>query len=123
MAEGFFKQFAPDWEIYSAGTAPTSEVHPLAVKVMEEAGIDLSASYPKSTAEFMDKDIDYVITVCGHANETCPVFTGKVSNRRHIGFRDPAEANGTEDEVIQVFREVRDEIKSRLQEFYNSIQG
>ena len=122
MAEGFFKQFAPDWEIFSAGTAPTSEVHPQAVQVMNEVGIDLSDNYPKSTDEFMDKNIDYVITVCDHARETCPVFTGKVLNRLHIGFRDPAKAEGTEEEVIQVFREVRDEIKTRLQEFYNSIK-
>ncbi len=114
--------FAPDWEVYSAGTAPTSEVHPLAVKVMAEMGIDLSANYPKSTDEFMEKDIDYVITVCDHARETCPVFTGKVKNRLHIGFRDPAEATGTDGEIIKVFREVRDEIKTRLQEFHSSIQ-
>lgn len=122
MAEGLFKMFAPEWEVYSAGTAPTSEVHPLAVKVMAEIGIDLSANYPKSTDEFMEKDIDYVITVCDHARETCPVFTGKVKNRLHIGFRDPAEATGTDEEIIKVFREVRDEIKTRLQEFYSSIQ-
>lgn len=122
MAEGFFKSFAPDWEVYSAGTEPTSEVHPLAVKVMAEVGIDLRANYPKSTDEFTDKNIDYVITVCDHARETCPVFTGKVKNRLHIGFKDPAEATGTDEEIIGVFREVRDEINTRLQEFYNSIR-
>ncbi len=118
MAEGFLKSFDPELEVYSAGTAPSDRVHPKAVQVMREVGIDLSDNYPKNVDQFLNMPFDYVITVCDHAKETCPVFTGQVKHRLHIGFEDPAEATGTEEEVLAVFRRVRDEIKQSFWEFY-----
>ncbi|HHE55768.1 MAG TPA: arsenate reductase ArsC [Caldithrix abyssi] len=118
MAEGFLKSFDSALEVYSAGTAPSDQVHPKAVQVMQEVGIDLSKNYPKNVDQFLDMPFDYVITVCDHAKETCPVFTGQVKHRLHIGFEDPAEAIGTEEEILSVFRRVRDEIKDAFQQFY-----
>ncbi len=118
MAEGFLKSFDPKLEVYSAGTAPSERVHPKAVQVMAEAGIDISKGYPKKVDDFIDQAFDYVITVCDSAKETCPVFTGKVKHRLHIGFDDPAEATGSEEEVLAVFRRVRDEIKRDFSKFY-----
>ncbi len=123
MAEGFLKAFDPTIEVYSAGTDPADAVHPKAVRVMKEAGIDISRNHPKRVDEFMDEDFDYVITVCGGARETCPVFTGKVRHRLHIGFDDPAKATGTEEEILSRFRRVRDEIKKEFLKFYNSMKG
>ncbi len=120
MAEGFLKSFDASIEVYSAGTEPSSQVHPLAIKVMAEAGIDISKNQPKSVVQFISESFDFVITVCGGANESCPTFTGKVANRWHIGFDDPAEATGTEEEVLQVFRRVRDEIAEGFGGFYKS---
>ena len=100
MAEGYLKSFNPDWEVVSAGTEPSGTVHPKAIQVMKEEGIDLSESRPKSVNEFLDDEFDYVITVCGGAKESCPTFTGKVKNRIHIGFDDPAEAEGTEEFIL-----------------------
>ena len=118
MAEGFLKSFDSDLEVYSAGTAPSSEIHPKAVQVMYEVGIDISNGYPKYVDDFIQTGFDYVITVCDDAKEVCPVFTGKVKHRLHIGFDDPADATGTEEEVLKVFRRVRDEIKRDFTELY-----
>ena len=118
MAEGFLKSFDRSLEVYSAGTAPSERVHPKAVQVMREEGIDLSANYPKNVDCFIDEPFDFVITVCDHARETCPVFAGQVKTRLHIGFDDPAEAVGSEEEVLAVFRRVRDEIKRDFRKFY-----
>jgi len=85
---------------------------------MKEAGIDISDGYPKNADQFVDQSFDYVITVCDNARETCPVFTGKVKERLHLGFEDPAEAQGNEEEVLAIFRRVRDEIKERFYQFY-----
>lgn len=120
MAEGFLKSFDPKLEVYSAGTKPSGQVHPKAIQVMKEVGIDISGNYPKSTDRFISQSFDYVITVCGNANENCPVFTGKVKHRQHIGFEDPAEATGTEQEVLAEFRKIRDQIKDRFNKFYHS---
>lgn len=111
MAEGFLKTFAPNLSIYSAGTNPARAVNPFAIKVMNEIGIDISNQYPKDVRNFLNDEFDYVITVCDNAKETCPIFTGKVKNRLHIGFEDPAEAQGTEEEVLKIYRKVRDQIK------------
>lgn len=111
MAEGFLKTFAPNLSIYSAGTNPASAVNPFAIKVMNEIGIDISNQYPKDVRNFLNDEFDYVITVCDNAKETCPIFTGKVKNRLHIGFEDPAEAQGIEEEVLKIYRKVRDQIK------------
>ncbi len=120
MAEGFLKAFDNGLHIYSAGTEPSEKVHPKAIKAMAELGIDLSSKYPKSVDEFVNQAFDYVITVCGGAKESCPVFTGKVKNRLHIGFEDPADTTGTEDEINSQFRKIRDEILRDFFTFYNT---
>jgi len=120
MAEGFLKSFGPDLEVHSAGTNPAARVHPKAVEVMQEDYIDLSNHSPKHVDVFLDESFDFVITVCGGANESCPNFTGNVGKRLHIGFDDPAEATGTEEEVMEVFRRVRDEIKNDFFIFYKN---
>lgn len=123
MAEGFLKSFDKDMEVYSAGTEPSDKIHPKAVQVMKEIGIDLSENYPKSVNEFLDKEFDYVITVCGGANESCPTFSGKVKNRLHIGFDDPAEAIGMEEEILNEFKRIRDEIHHDFKLLYNTISN
>ncbi|MCB9511541.1 MAG: arsenate reductase ArsC [Deferribacteres bacterium] len=118
MAEGFLKSFDASLEVYSAGTNPATQVHPKAVQVMQELSIDLSHHRPKSVDTFLSRTFDYVMTVCGHAKETCPVFMGEVRHNLHIGFDDPAEATGTEDEILSEFRRIRDEIKRDFFAFY-----
>lgn len=118
MAEAFLKSFDGALEVYSAGTKPAEKVHPKAVQVMKEVGIDISANNPKTVEQFLTQPFDYVITVCDNAKETCPFFTGKVDHRLHMGFEDPAEATGTEEEILSVFRRVRDEIKEQFHRFY-----
>jgi arsenate reductase len=118
MAEGFLKSFDANLEVHSAGTDPGECIHPKAVQVMNEVGIDLSSNYPKHVNRFLDNAFDYVITVCDHAKETCPVFTGQVAQHLHIGFDDPALATGSEEEVLKVFRRVRDEIIRDFKVFY-----
>lgn len=122
MAEGFLKSFDNKLEVYSAGTNPSSHVHPKAIQVMSEAGIDISKNHPKLADEFLHKSFDYVITVCDNAKESCPVFTGKVGVQLHIGFEDPAEATGTEEEILYVFRRIRDEIKNDFYDFYKGLK-
>jgi len=120
MAEGFLKSFDPELIVYSAGTNPSSLVHPLAIKVMAETGIDISGYYTKDVNQLIHKSFDYVITVCDNAKNECPVFLGNVKNRLHIGFEDPANASGTENEILSVFREIRDNIKQEFYNFYTS---
>ena len=120
MAEGFLKSFDPHLEVSSAGTHPASRVNPNAIAVMKEVGIDLSHAFAKSIDRFTNQSFDYVITVCDHARETCPVFTGKVIHRVHMGFDDPAEATGTGDEVLGTYRRVRDEIRQQFHQFYHN---
>ena len=120
MAEGFLRSFDPTLEVYSAGTRPSANVHPKAIAVMKEAGIDLSGAFPKNVDRFTKESFDYVITVCDNAKETCPVFFGKVQHRLHMGFEDPADAVGTEEEVLAIFRRVRDEIKEEFFKLYRS---
>ena len=119
MAEGVLRLLDPDLEVNSAGTRPAEQVHPIAVQVMEEIGIDISGQSPRAVERFIDQDFDYVITVCDEARESCPVFTGRVKNRLHMGFEDPARATGTEEEILAVFRRVRDEIRTRFEQFYH----
>ncbi|MBN2602412.1 MAG: arsenate reductase ArsC, partial [Candidatus Marinimicrobia bacterium] len=120
MAEGFLKSFDSSLEVFSAGTNPASHVNPNTITVMNEVGINLSKNFPKSVNQFLNKDFDYVITVCGGAKETCPVFLGKVKNQLHIGFDDPAEATGTKDQILGVYRRVRDEIQEQFYKLYTS---
>jgi len=117
MAEGFLKSY-DSLEVRSAGTHPAERVHPKAVQVMHETGIGLSSHRPKMVDEFLSQSFDYVITVCDHAKENCPLFTGDVKHRLHIGFEDPAEAKGPEEEVLEVFRAVRDRIRESMHAFY-----
>ena len=119
MAEGFLKSFDDKLEVYSAGTQPAARIHPLAVRVMKEKGIDISGNRTKNVAKFVSESFDYVITVCDSARETCPFFTGKVLHRAHMGFEDPADATGSEEAVLAVFRRVRDQIESEFQRFYS----
>ena len=118
MAMGFLRSFDQNIAVQSAGTKPVDEVNPFAIKAMQEVGIDLSTETPKSVELFLGEEWDFVITVCGGANESCPVFTGKVGKRMHIGFDDPATATGTDEEIMAEFRRVRDEIKKKMQTFY-----
>lgn len=118
MAEGFLKSFDKNLEVYSAGTKPAERVNPFAIKAMKEVDIDISNGIPENVDKYLDQSFDYVITVCDNAKETCPVFMGDVKHRLHIGFDDPADAVGTEDEVMPVYRRVRDEIKRDFNEFY-----
>ncbi len=119
MAEGFLESLNNEIEVHSAGTQPAPSVNPYAIRVMREVGIDISHNKTHHVEEFLDEEWDYVITVCGGAKETCPAFIGKVKNRVHIGFDDPAEAKGTDEEVLATFRRVKDEIKVEFQKFYN----
>jgi arsenate reductase len=118
MAEGFLKAFDATLQVYSAGTKPETKVNPFAIEVMLEVGIDISRNRPKPVEDFIDKSFDYVITVCDGAKEICPVFTGKVTKRLHIGFEDPAGATGSDIEKLQVFREVRNKILLDFFTFY-----
>lgn len=118
MAEGFLKSFDSELEVYSAGTNPSSHVHPKTVQVMTDIGIDISDGKPENVDLYLDQSFDYVITVCDNAKETCPMFLGDVKEQWHIGFEDPAEAVGTEQKVPAEFRRIRDEIKRDFYRFY-----
>ena len=119
MAHGFLQSFDPKLEVFSAGTKPAEKVNPVAVKVMRGKGIDISGHTPHDVKEYLNEPWDYVITVCGGANESCPSFVGNVKHRIHIGFDDPSDAVGSEEFVMAEFRRVRDEIKTRFEQFYN----
>lgn len=111
MAEGILRHAAGDLlEVHSAGSHPTGSVHPKAVAVLKEIGIDLSGHTSKPMNAFLDRDITTVITVCGAADQACPMFPGQV-NRHHWGFDDPAHATGSEEEIVEAFRRVRDQIR------------
>ncbi len=114
LAEGLLRATAGDlFEVHSAGSKPAGYVHPLAIRVMAEIGIDISGHRSKSMNEFLQTPIETVITVCGHADQACPVFPGQV-NRHHWPFEDPAHATGTEEEQLAVFRRVLREIRRTL---------
>jgi arsenate reductase (thioredoxin) len=118
MAHGFLQSFDNKLTVRSAGTEPAARVNPKAIQVMGESGIDISSHTPGIVDQYLDDEWDYVITVCDHANETCPLFTGKVKRRLHIGFEDPSHATGTEDFIYSEFRRVRDEIKNAFYKLY-----
>jgi arsenate reductase len=119
MAEGYLKSFDNNLEVYSAGTKPAAKANPFAIQVMKEVGIDISNGIPEDVEKYINQSFDYVITVCDNAKEVCPVFSGDVKHQLHMPFDDPADAVGTEEEVIPVYRRVRDEIKVRFQKFHN----
>lgn len=111
LAEGILRAALHDkLRVASAGSKPAGYVHPLAIAVMAEIGIDITQHHSKHLDEFLNQDVETVITVCGNADQACPMFPGQV-NRHHWGFDDPAHATGTEDEKLIVFRRVRDEIR------------
>ena len=114
MAHGILQSLHPEAEVCSAGVRPASEVHPLAIKVMAEIGIDISNHYPKNVSQYLDQSWDYVITVCGSAKESCPTFIGSVGKCLHIGFDDPDAFTGQEEQVMEEFRRVRDEIRREM---------
>ena len=114
MAEGWVNHLLGErWEAASAGTEPAIAVHPLAVRVMAEVGVDIAGVVPKSVDALLDQPWDLVITVCDSARESCPVFPSPVE-QIHISFPDPARATGSEEERLAVFRAVRDDIRERL---------
>jgi arsenate reductase len=119
MAEGILRTAGGDLlEVHSAGSKPAGFVHPMAIEALREIGIDISSHTSKSMNDFLDRDIETVITVCGNADQACPVFPGQ-RNRHHWGFDDPAHATGTPEEILEEFRRVRDEIR-RVFEAYAS---
>ena len=114
MAHGILQHLHPEAQVCSAGVRPASEVHPLAIKVMAEIGIDISSNYQKNVSQYLDRSWDYVITVCGGAKENCPAFVGEVGKCMHIGFDDPDAFTGTEEQILEEFRRVSDEIWSEM---------
>jgi arsenate reductase len=112
LAEGLLRSVAGDiLEVASAGSKPAGYVHPLGIKAMAEIGIDISAHTSKHMNDFLNQDVETVITVCGNADQACPMYPGQL-NRHHWPFDDPAHATGSEEEIMNVFRRVRDEIKA-----------
>ncbi|MEO8613935.1 MAG: arsenate reductase ArsC [Luteolibacter sp.] len=117
LAEGILRAaLNANFRVASAGSKPAGYVHPLAIKAMEEIGIDISNHHSKHLDEYLADEVETVVTVCGNADQVCPIFPGQV-NRHHWGFDDPAHATGTEDEQMAVFRRVRDEISSVFQAY------
>lgn len=111
MAEGILRAAAGDLvEVHSAGSKPAGYVHPKAIQVLREIGIDITGHTSKHMNEFLSRPIHTVITVCGNADQACPLYPGQL-NRHHWGFDDPAHARGTEEEILREFRRVRDQIK------------
>ena len=110
MAEGILRRAAGDiLDVHSAGSQPAGYVHPKAIQVMAEIGLDISGHTSKHMDEFLRRNVDTVITVCGNADQACPMFPGQM-NRYHWGFSDPAHATGTEEQILAAFRQVRDQI-------------
>ena len=122
LAEGILRAAAGDLlDVQSAGSQPAGYVHPLAIQVMQEIGIDISAHRSKHMNDFLGQPVETVVTVCGNADQACPMFPGQV-NRHHWGFDDPAHATGTDEEKLAVFRRVRDEIREHLREFIAEVK-
>lgn len=119
MAEGLMKALALDqWTVKSAGVI-SSYVHPLAIRAMEEIGIDISEQTSKSVDQFVNEDFDYIITLCDHAAMVCPLFPGE-GKRLHWSFEDPAAVTGTLEERMAAFRKIRDAIKQKIESFLKS---
>lgn len=118
MAHGFLQSFDNRMAVFSAGTIPAENVNHKAVLVMNEAGIDISRHRPESADRYLNEQWDYVITVCDDANETCPVFAGRVKHRIHIGFEDPSKTHGSEEFIMSEFRRIRNEIHEKFNALY-----
>ncbi len=123
MAEGFLRSFDKTLEVHSAGTRPEKEINPRTVIAMNELGIDMTGYAPEHVEKYIGTSFDYVISVCDGAKESCPVFTGEVKQRLHIGFEDPADASGTDEEVLTVYRRIRDEIGERFFAWYTEMRS
>ncbi len=122
MAHGFLQSFDSHLEVFSAGTEASGKLNAGAVKAMAEVGVDISSHTSDSVEVYLDQAWDYVITVCGGANESCPTFRGDVKHRLHIGFDDPSHAVGTQEFIESEFRRVRDQIKERFFQLYRDIR-
>ena len=120
MAHGFLQSFHPSLTVCSAGTEASGKVNEKAIEAMAEVGIDISHHTSDPVDKYLNDAWDYVITVCGGANEACPAFMGNVKHRLHIGFDDPSHAVGSEAFIRSEFQRVRNEIKERFYEFYNN---
>jgi len=118
MAHGFLQSFDNRLQVESAGTEASGKLNSTAVQVMKEIGIDISQHTSDEVSKYLDQKWNYVVTVCGGANENCPVFTGEVENRLHIDFDDPSHAEGTSEFIMSEFYRVRDEIKEAFYKFY-----
>lgn len=124
MAHGFLQSFDANIDVHSAGTEAAGKLNAGAVAAMKEIGLDISNHTSDSVQKYLGEKWDYVITVCGGANEACPAFIGDVKHRIHIGFDDPSHAEGTEEFILSEFRRVRDEIKAGFYQFYTeNIKG
>lgn len=119
MAHGFLQSFDPNITVCSAGTEASGKLNPGAVKAMAEVGIDISHHTSDQVDKYLNDEWDYVITVCGGANEVCPAFIGKVKKRLHIGFDDPSHATGTPEFIESEFRRVRNEINVAFRKLYD----
>jgi arsenate reductase (thioredoxin) len=118
MAHGFLKSFDKRMNVFSAGTEPALRVNPMAIDVMKKAGIDISMHTPVNVENYITEPWDYVITVCDKANESCPLFPGKVRHRIHMGFEDPSEMKGNYVEVLNEFYRIRNEIRDEFYRLY-----
>lgn len=118
MAQGFLQSFDPKITVRSAGTEASGKLNQNAVKAMAEIGIDISHHTSDSVEKYLHNEWDYVVTVCGGANEVCPAFMGKVKKRLHIGFDDPSDATGTDEFIWSEYIRVRDEIKEGFYKLY-----
>lgn len=123
MAHGFLQSFDDRITVCSAGTKATGKLNSKAVEVMREAGVDISHHTSDQVDMYLNDEWDYVITVCGGANETCPAFLGKVKHRLHIGFDDPSDVVGTDEFVMSEYRRVRDKIKFAFRKLYDERIG
>jgi len=119
MAHGILQSLDKTLNVHSAGTHPAEAVNPNAIKVVAELGLDISKHKPMLVDTYLDKPWDFVITVCGGANESCPSFLGEVKHRIHIGFEDPADAVGTPEEILEEFRVIRNQILVAFFSFYH----
>ena len=120
MAEGFAHKVG--WQAYSAGTKPENEVNPFAKTVMKEIGIDIYHHTPQSVNEYLDENFYIIATVCDNARNTCPLFTGNCEHQIHHSFRDPAHATGSDKEIIEVYRQIRDEIQAWVMELTGKLK-
>lgn len=119
MTHAFLESFDPRLEVYSAGTKPAARVNPYAVRAMKEVGIDIANRVPKGVEQYVDQSFDFVFTVCDDADKNCPRFKGKVGKRVHIGFPDPAKATGSDDQIMAIFRQTRNDIQAKFSAYFH----